>query len=253
MTRQALLQSLLNQFFTQKIGQMFRILLVEDNDTLAYVLATYLEMNGYQVLRAENGNKGWELFQVSEVDVCLVDVMLPEKDGFWLAEQIKSKNLEMPLIFLTAKSLKIDKLKGFKLGADDYIVKPVDDEELLARIQAVINRSKNLLQKPQPKLFHIGKYIFDSEKQILQLAGENRNLSQKESETLKLLCENKNRVVDRNEALKKLWKSSDYFSRRSMDVYISKLRKYLSEDPSVNISNIHGKGFILTDHSSPNS
>lgn len=224
---------------------MYKILLVEDNDTLGYILKEYLELNDYQVVRAENGNLAWEAFLANSFDLCLVDIMLPEKDGFWLAEKIKTQNPAMPLVFLTAKSLKIDKLKGFKLGADDYILKPVDEEELLARLQAVLKRSKNQFSKPQTLVFQMGKYQFDAEKQTLTSSKQIQNLTQKESKILKLLLENENQVLNRAETLKKLWGNNDYFTRRSMDVYISKLRRYLADDERISITTIHNKGFVL--------
>ena len=221
------------------------ILLVEDNETLGYILQEYLEMNVMKVIRAKTGKEGLSYFQKNKIDLCILDIMMPEMDGFSLAEKIKASNPKMPLIFLTAKSLKIDKLKGFKLGADDYIIKPVDEEELVARIQAVLNRSHNVIIKKEETTFHIGKYLFHYEKQLLEIGEEQISISKKEAELLKLLCEHKNEVLSRNETLKKLWGISDYFNRRSMDVFISKLRKYLSKDSSVSIDNIHSKGFIL--------
>ena len=226
---------------------MKTILLVEDNQTLGYILNEYLEMNDFKVIWAKDGNQGLECFQKNTVDLCILDVMMPEQDGFSLAKNIKGINRAMPLIFLTAKSLKTDKLKGFRLGADDYIVKPIDEELLVARVQAVLNRTQAQATLDAQEFYHIGQYIFDYDTQVLTWNNQSQKLSQREAEVLKMLCINKNQVMKRDLALKQIWGDNDYFTRRSMDVFISKLRKYLQHDPAVKITNIHGKGFILSD------
>ncbi|MEX2594446.1 MAG: response regulator transcription factor [Anditalea sp.] len=223
-----------------------RILLVEDDQTLGYALKTYLEMHQFFVSWKSDGLKGKEAFLQQTFDLCILDVMMPVMDGFTLAEEIKKTNPETPLIFLTARSMKIDKLQGFKKGADDYIVKPVDEEELIARIQAVLRRTHP--KQNQQASFQIGKLKFDW--QSRRLAAENSDtviLTEKEADILRLLCEKKNQLLDRKEVLQKLWGKVDYFNRRSMDVHMAKLRKYLNLDPEITLINIHGKGYILED------
>lgn len=222
-----------------------RILLVEDDANLGYILKEYLHVYDFEVDWAKDGEEGLAQFKRLKYDLCILDVMMPKMDGFTLAGKIKSFAPEVPLIFLTAKTLKIDKLKGFKLGADDYIVKPVDEEELIARINAIIKRSGHLQEEQQPSLFQIGKYEFDFANQSLTLKGKKQLITTKEAEILRLLCIHKGNLLDRQTTLRELWGESDYFNRRSMDVFISKLRKYLSDDPTVKITNVHGKGFVL--------
>lgn len=223
-----------------------KILLVEDDHTLGYVLQEYLSMNGYQVQWAQDGEAGLKLFQSKPFDLCLLDIMMPKKDGFDLARDIKQLQPDIPLLFLTAKSLKIDKLKGFQLGADDYVTKPVDEEELIARIQAILRRSNKDSSK-QPSLIQLGKFQFDVSKRILQIDEQVFNLTEKEAELLKMLVHHKNNLLDRNQTLKNIWGDTDYFNRRSMDVHISHLRKILKADPQLKIVNVHNKGFILED------
>ncbi|MFK7932636.1 MAG: response regulator transcription factor [Saprospiraceae bacterium] len=222
-----------------------RILLVEDNDTLGYVLKEYLEMKDFAVEWAADGKAGFKSFRRNGYDLCILDVMLPEMDGFALAQEIKTADADMPIIFLTAKSLKVDKLKGFNLGADDYVVKPVDEEELVARIKAVLNRTKK--SEGDDAIFQIGRYTFDVANQKLESADSEEYLTEMEAQLLKLLCLSKGNLVGRQFMLKTIWGKSDYFTRRSMDVFISRLRKYLSGDKRIKITNIHGSGFILTD------
>jgi len=174
-----------------------------------------------------------------------LDVMLPKKDGFTLAGEIKQGDEKMPLIFLTSKSLKIDKLKGFKLGADDYIVKPVDEEELIARVDAVIKRARPSAFAISVNQYKLGNYIFDPSRQELTFKNRKQIITVREAAVLKLLCERKGQILERKVALKQLWGENNYFTRRSMDVFVSHLRKYLSEDPTIEIKNIHGKGYIL--------
>jgi DNA-binding response OmpR family regulator len=224
---------------------MYRILLAEDDNNLGYVLKEYLELHRFAVELAKDGESALQAFQRSPFDICILDVMLPKKDGFALAAEIKQLNQQVPFIFLTAKSLKIDKLKGFNIGADDYIVKPVDEEELIARINAVMRRVMERKDNSSTNQFAIGKYIFDYANQSLMLDDKRQLMTPKEAAMLKLLCEYRSRILDRKQALKTIWGESDYFTRRSMDVFISHLRKYLSEDPSVRIRNVHGKGYVL--------
>jgi len=225
------------------------ILLVEDDSTLGYILTEYLELNGYPVTWTKNGKDGLEKINKLPFRLCILDVMMPEMDGFEVARRVKDQKINIPIIFLTAKSLKIDKLKGFKLGADDFITKPVDEEELLARINAVLRRSDHSLD-PSRQLHSnrfIGKYEFDAHSRSLVFAGEAILITEKETRLLDLLARNKNQLVLRAEALKEIWGTNDYFTRKSMDVHIHKLRKLLIKDQTVKITNIHGKGFILYD------
>lgn len=222
------------------------ILLVEDDNSLGYILREYLNMHEFQVTWAKDGELGLEAFENEKFDLCVLDVMMPKMDGFTLAENLRARNSTIPIVFLTAKALKVDKLKGFKIGADDYIVKPVDEEELIARINAIIKRSAGLLQ-PEQERFSIGKYEFDFSNQALYLGTQKQTITTKEAEVLKQLCLHKGQIMDREQTLKNLWGHSDYFNRRSMDVFISKLRKYLSGDDNIKITNVHGKGFVLED------
>jgi DNA-binding response OmpR family regulator len=223
---------------------MYNLLLVEDNETLGYALKEYLELKGFQLRWAKNGDEGQKYFEKYPADLCILDVMMPGQDGFALAKRIKQKEQNMPLIFLTARALKVDKLKGFNVGADDYIVKPVDEEELVARIRAVLNRS--IPEKGIAERIKIGTYTFNFKEQKLIHKDGERLLTEREAQLLLLLCEHKERLLARSEVLKSLWQQNDYFTRRSMDVFISRLRKYLSADPNVEIQNVYGSGFILS-------
>jgi DNA-binding response OmpR family regulator len=224
---------------------MYRILLVEDDTSLGYILKEYLEMHHFHVALVKDGEAAVQAFNRLPIDVCILDVMLPKKDGFTVASEIKKLNEKMPLIFLTAKSLKVDKLKGFNLGADDYMVKPVDEEELIARINAVMRRVQPETEE-NGNQFRIGKYIFDFSNQVLMMDDQKQFMTVRETAVLKLLCEHQGKIMDRKLALKSLWGENDYFTRRSMDVFISHLRKYLSADPSIEIRNVHGKGYVLS-------
>lgn len=224
-----------------------KILLVEDDSNLGYILKEYLQVYDFAVDWAKDGEEGLAHFKQYRYDLCILDVMMPKMDGFTLAEQIKSFAPGIPLIFLTAKALKIDKLKGFKIGADDYIIKPVDEEELMARIHAIIKRSGHAEGELQPSAFQIGTYEFDYANQALIYQGKKQLITTKEAEILRQLCLHKGKLLDRQDTLRQLWGENDYFNRRSMDVFISKLRKYLRHDPSVKITNVHGKGFVLED------
>ncbi|MCH2085014.1 MAG: response regulator transcription factor [Saprospiraceae bacterium] len=223
-----------------------KILLVEDNETLGYILKEYLEMKGFDVDLAIDGTQGLRRFQKSPFDLCILDVMMPEMDGFELAKEIKTISMDMPIIFLTAKALKVDVLKGFNIGADDYIVKPVNEEELVARIKAVLRRSHSM-KETADLTYEVGCYRFDFANQKLFLEDEVKMLTEKEAKLLKLLCEYKGRLLPRQKVLKSLWNNNDYFTRRSMDVFISRLRKYLSKDEHIQIKNVYGSGFIMTD------
>jgi two-component system OmpR family response regulator len=230
-----------------------KILLVEDDQNFGDVLRSYLEMHDYAVTLATDGVQGIEAFKKSPYDLCIFDVMMPKKDGFTLAKEVRERNQEVPIIFLTAKTMKEDVLHGFKLGADDYIPKPFNSEELLYRIQAILKRStKQPDPKDDQKEFIFGEYHFNYPLRILTYNGttdqqdENQwKLSPKEAELLRLFCKFLNDVMPRSEALTKIWNEDNYFTARSMDVFVTKLRKYLSKDPNIEIANIHGNGFRL--------
>lgn len=230
-----------------------KILLVEDDQNFGDVLRSYLEMHDYAVTLATDGVQGIEAFKKSPYDLCIFDVMMPKKDGFTLAKEVRERNQEVPIIFLTAKTMKEDILHGFKLGADDYIPKPFNSEELLYRIQAILKRStKQPDPKDDQKEFIFGEYHFNYPLRILTYNGttdqqdENQwKLSPKEAELLRLFCKYLNDVMPRSEALTKIWNEDNYFTARSMDVFVTKLRKYLSKDPNIEIANIHGNGFRL--------
>ena len=221
-----------------------RILLAEDDENLGSLLKEYLEIKGYKTGLYINGNKAYKGFIQEHYDLCLLDVMMPEKDGFTLAKEIRQINSDIPIIFLTAKTLKQDVLEGFSIGADDYITKPFSMEELLFRIEAILRRT-HTGSGNQQEIFKLGKYEFDAQKQTLSIDTLTQKLTTKEAELLKLLCNNKNKVLERNFALRTIWFDDNYFNARSMDVYITKLRKYLKQDPSVEIINVHGKGFKI--------
>ena len=222
-----------------------RILLAEDDENLGLLLKEYLTVKGYETGLFADGNKAYKGFIQEHFDLCLLDVMMPVKDGFTLAKEIRIINSDIPIIFLTAKSMKEDVLEGFSLGADDYITKPFSMEELLFRIEAILRRRKPEVSNDQKAQNTIGDYTFDSQKQQLSTGKHVQKLTTKESELLKLLCNNRNKVLERNFAPRTIWIDDNYFNARSMDVYITKLRKYLKDDPSVQIINIHGKGYKL--------
>jgi two-component system, OmpR family, response regulator len=229
-----------------------KILLVEDDQNFGDVLRSYLEMNDYDVTLAIDGEQGLEAYHRGEFDLCIFDVMMPKKDGFTLAADIREKDTTMPIIFLTARGIKEDVLKGFKIGADDYITKPFNSEELLLRIQAILKRSSN--QKPDTqedvKEFNIGRYHFNYPLRILTFdegskEEEKEKLSPKEAQLLRMFAVNLNDILPRSEALNKIWGEDTYFTARSMDVFVTKLRKYLKHDENIEIVNIHGNGFQL--------
>lgn len=225
-----------------------KILLVEDDPNFGAVLKDYLSINDFEVTLAKNGMEGFEKFKKDNFDLCILDVMMPYKDGYTLAREIREKNKEVPIIFLTAKSMKEDTLKGFEVGADDYISKPFSMEELLARINAVLRRSQEDNEAQNETFFTIGNYTFDYQKRHLTYKGEITKLTSKESDLLRLLCLNENKVLDRTHALKAIWEDDNYFNARSMDVYIAKLRKHLNKDENIEIINVHGKGFRFVVH-----
>ncbi|HWY13051.1 MAG TPA: response regulator transcription factor [Bacteroidia bacterium] len=223
-----------------------RVLLVEDDPSLGTLLEEYLNAKGFETKLADDGNKGYDQFCKGTFDLLLLDVMMPHKDGITLAKEIRLNDKNIPIIFLTAKSMKEDTIEGFNAGGDDYITKPFSMEELMVRINAVLRRSnKQRSQDTDESTFGIGTYQFNSEKQILLHNAQEQKLTTKESQLLRLLCVHKNDVLDRNFALKTIWHDDNYFNGRSMDVYIAKLRKYLKDDSKVEIINIHGKGFKL--------
>ncbi len=228
-----------------------KILLVEDDRNFGDVLSSYLEMNDYEVVLATDGEIGLDTFKKGKYDLCIFDVMMPKKDGFALAKDVRELDQAVPIIFLTAKTMKEDIIKGFKLGADDYISKPFTSEELLYRIQAVLKRSqKPDKQKQESKDFHIGKYHFNYPLRILSIKNEKgeeqqEKLSPKEAELLKMFCQYSNDILPRSLALKEIWGEDNYFTARSMDVFVTKLRKYLKNDENIEIVNIHGNGFQL--------
>lgn len=221
-----------------------RILLAEDDENLGSLLQEYLQAKNYEADWVTNGEKAFRYFEQFHYDLCLLDVMMPIKDGFKLASEIRILNSEIPIIFLTAKSMKEDVLEGFSLGADDYITKPFSMEELLFRIEAILRRTKGK-RGGDKEQWEVGSFTFDAKKQMLNGTGTSQKLTTKESELLKLLCNNINQVLERNFALKAIWIDDNYFNARSMDVYITKLRKYLKSDPNVQIINVHGKGYKL--------
>lgn len=225
-----------------------RILLCEDDQNFGDVLRSYLEMHDFDVTLATDGVAGMDCYRKGEFDLCIFDVMMPKKDGFTLAKEIREQDREMPIIFLTAKTLKDDVLQGFKIGADDYITKPFNSEELLYRIQAVLKRSQNLVKKEDDqKEFNIGKHFhFNYPLRILSFNEEETDkLSPKEAQLLKMFCQHLNDILPRSEALTKIWGEDNYFTARSMDVFVTKLRKYLKRDENIEIVNIHGNGFQL--------
>jgi DNA-binding response OmpR family regulator len=232
----------------QKKAMKIRVLLVEDDANLCMVLQDYLEFVAYDVIVAHDGEDGLARFEEHDVHLCVLDVMLPRMDGFALAAAIRERNKQIPIIFLTAKSLKEDRLKGFAQGCDDYITKPFSTEELNLRIKAILRRcNRNMFQEVinEQKVFVMGKYTLDTHNLTLSIGGITNNLTKKEATLLRLLCLHKNTVLARDFVQKTIWGETDYFVSRSMDVFITRLRKYLKEDPTVNIVNVHGVGFML--------
>lgn len=223
-----------------------RVLLVEDDPNLGNLLLEYLQAKEYDTTLATNGKEGLTQFKNNVFDVCIFDVMMPVMDGFTLAREVRKLDTETPIVFLTAKSMKEDTIEGFNAGGDDYLTKPFSMEELLLRLKAILRRTKNqTLTNSDQNNFEVGEYKFDFNLQKLEVNGKAQKLTTREAELLKLLCINVNDVLDRTFALKSIWHDDNYFNGRSMDVYIAKLRKYLREDPNLEIVNVHGKGFKL--------
>jgi two-component system, OmpR family, response regulator len=221
------------------------ILLVEDDQNLGYMLQDFLDLEGFKVTWEKNGQTGLNAFKAKPFDLCILDVMLPVKDGFTLAENIQQIKPGTPFLFLTARGLEADRIRGLKMGADDYITKPFSTEELKLRIEIILRRLGKEFDTSKKDVFTIGSVIFDFPNQLLQLHGEERRLTKKEAMVLRMLCQNVNELVRREQLLISIWGSDDYFMGRSMDVYIAKLRSYLKSDPAINIVNIHGTGFKL--------
>lgn len=223
------------------------ILLAEDDDNLGQLLQTFLKAKGYQVELARNGKHAYEKYTDGHFDFCIFDVMMPEMDGFTLAKEVRLIDPKIPILFLTAKAMKEDKLEGFESGADDYMTKPFTMEELMARIEAILRRTSPA-DGEESEMQQIGTIQYEPVSRILHLKEEDKKLTTKEGQLLHLLCKNRNEVLDRQAALRAIWGDDNYFNGRSMDVYIAKLRKLLKEDARIEILNIHGKGFKLIVH-----
>ena len=227
------------------MGENLKILLLEDDPNLGLIIQESLEHLGYQVTLLTDGEAGLAEFRQEDFDLCLVDVMMPLRDGFSFAREVRSSNSDLPLIFLTAKSLTEDKVAGFKIGCDDYITKPFSMEELKLRIQAVLSRRGISLKPSEPTEFEIGKFKFEFPKQVLHINDSQQQLTAKEAELLRLLCLHQNQTLERSTALQEIWGDDSYHAGRSMDVFISRLRKLLKKDPRIEIKTIHGQGYRL--------
>lgn len=223
----------------------YRLLLVEDDESLGYVLNEYLKMKNFSVLWVKNGKDALSVLSEKPFDLCILDVMMPDMDGFQLAEKINEKNISIPFLFLTARSLKIDLLKGYSLGAIDYIRKPVDEEELVVRLNSLLKMLKRNNQTKEES-YRVGKYSFSPSTYELKINDERRHLTARESDLLLFLLKNKNNITRHNDILNTLWGKNDYFNRKSLNVFISHLRQYLSKDTTIKIDNIHNQGFILS-------
>ena len=226
------------------MNDRFSILLCEDDENLGMLLREYLNAKGYSTDLCPDGDAGYKAFVKNRYDMCVLDVMMPKMDGFTLAQEIRQANAEVPIVFLTAKTLKEDVLAGFKIGADDYLPKPFSMEELTLRIDAILRRTHGKKPK-ESNIYQVGRFTFDTQKQLLTIDGEQIKLTTKESELLALLCAHSGEILQRDFALKTIWTDDNYFNARSMDVYVTKLRKHLKADPSLEIKNIHGKGYKL--------
>ena len=223
-----------------------KILIVEDDISLGFLLMEFLESEGFEVKLARDGKTGWGYFQKNKFDLCILDVMMPKMDGFTLARKIRKINSKIPFLFLTARTLKSDKLEGFSIGAEDYISKPFDEEVLLCRIQVILRREEMNVEKEEaPTQFQIGNYHFDAAMQELTFNHSIQRITEKENEVLHLLCLNQNKILRREEAVEKIYGRKDYFLGRSFDVFVSKLRKLLSRDSRIQIENVFRVGFIL--------
>ena len=220
------------------------LLYVEDDESLSFVTRDNLELAGYRITYCENGKKAMEVIKQNDFDLCILDVMLPDVDGFTIAEELRKFNTQVPILFLTAKSMKEDRIRGLKLGADDYITKPFSIEELILKIEIFLRRSK--VSSPSvPTYLTVGNYLLDHKNLTLKFEDQAKNLTQKEADLLKMLIENKNEVIKRSLILETLWGEDDYFLGRSLDVFISRLRKYLSQDSRIKVENIHSVGFKM--------
>jgi len=223
-----------------------KILLVEDDTNLGFVISDQLKMNGYEVTLASDGMEGFKRFNDENYDLCIFDVMMPKKDGFSLAQDVRKINKTIPILFLTAKAMTEDKVKGFNVGGDDYLTKPFSSEELTVRVHALLKRVNIHTGKENENQIQIGDFTFDIMNYTLTSINFEKKLTKKEAQILKILSKFKNQVVAREIVLNAVWGKDDYFVGRSLDVFITKLRKYLSEDPNVRIENVHGIGFKLT-------
>lgn len=223
-----------------------QLLIVEDDPNLGFLLKQFLQSQQLNVVLCGDGESGLIAFHQRRFDLCILDIMLPKMDGFQVARAIRNQNSRVPLLFLTARTLKADQIKGFQLGADDYICKPFDEELLLCKIQAILRRNQ---EESFPSRFRLGNVLFDYGKQLLSIQGQEKRITAKENELLRLLCLRKNQILKREEALELIWGENDYFLGRSLDVFISKLRKYLKSAPEISIENVFGVGFILRDRS----
>ncbi len=227
-----------------------KVLLLEDDENLGQILKEYLEIKGFNTILHRDGKSGLQAFQKGKYDLCIFDVMMPIMDGFSVAEEIRKTDKQTPIIFLTAKAMKEDAIKGLKIGADDYLTKPFSMEELRLRIAAILRRTKVSAENqfpPELKSYIIGHFKFEADLQVLRSANEEYKLTSKEADLLAMLCQHKNQILERSLALKKIWFDDNYFNSRSMDVYITKLRKYLKSDGSLQIINVHGTGFKLVE------
>ena len=221
-----------------------KIMLCEDDENLGMLLREYLQAKGFSAELFPDGEAGYRAFTKQKYDICILDVMMPKKDGFTLAHEIRQSNADVPIIFLTAKQLKEDILEGFKIGADDYITKPFSMEELVFRVEAILRRVRGKKNK-ESSIYKVGNFTFDTQKQLLSIGEKQTKLTTKENELVALLCSHANEILQRDFALKTIWIDDNYFNARSMDVYITKLRKHLKDDPQIEIINIHGKGYKL--------
>ena len=221
-----------------------KIMLCEDDENLGMLLREYLQAKGFSAELYPDGEAGYRAFMKQKYDICILDVMMPKKDGFTLAQEIRQANADVPIIFLTAKQLKEDILEGFKIGADDYITKPFSMEELVFCVEAILRRVRGKKNK-ESSVYRVGNFTFDTQKQLLTIGDKQTKLTTKENELLALLCSHANEILQRDFALKTIWIDDNYFNARSMDVYITKLRKHLKDDPQIEIINIHGKGYKL--------
>lgn len=222
-----------------------RLLVVEDDPNLGDILKEYLEMKGYEPTLCRDGEEGWNKFKKDKYDLCLLDIMMPKKDGFTLAKEIKKIQEDLPILFLTAKNQKDDIIEGLKIGADDYLTKPFSMEELLLRITAILRRTQKSSEVSALKTYSFGDFVLHYDEQFIEGPGGRHKLTSKENELIRILASEINKLVNRSHALKQIWGDDSYFNARSMDVYLSKIRKILKDDPKVQIITIHGEGFKL--------